>query len=124
MENGEKQEKVFEVAGDPNNGASVNLDTCATSGNGFASLCSVWTDTEFDPDQRAFYYARVVDNPSCRWSTRQCVANSVDCSDPDNVPEEFADCCNADYPKTIQERAWTSPIWYRPDAPSCGAAGS
>lgn len=111
---GEKHEEVFEVAGDPNNGASVDTQTCQTSGPGFANLCSVWTDNNFEPEQHAFYYARVVENPSCRWSTHQCVAAAVDCDAPETVPEAFANCCNADYPKTIQERAWTSPIWYQP----------
>lgn len=114
IENGQKREAVFEVAGNPANGASVNVDTCETTGSGFASLCAVWEDADFDPAQSAFYYARVVENPSCRWHTRQCIAAGIDCSDPDTVPEAYADCCNADYPKTIQERAWTSPIWYRP----------
>ena len=110
---GEKLEKVFEVAGNPDNGASVDPSTCETSGAGFASLCTVWEDPEFNADDSAFYYARVLENPSCRWSTRICAAAGIDCADPDAVTEEFADCCNADYPKTIQERAWTSPIWYR-----------
>lgn len=111
---GEKHEKVYEVAGDPNNGASVNLADCSTSGTGFASLCAVWQDPEFNAAQPAFYYARVVENPSCRWATRQCIAANIDCGNPDAVPEAYADCCNAEYPKTVQERAWTSPIWYRP----------
>ena len=111
---GEKHEQVYEVAGNPDNGASVNLDDCSTSGNGFASLCAVWQDPAFDPAQSAFYYARVVENPSCRWATRQCVAAHISCADPNAVPAEYADCCNAGYPKTIQERAWTSPIWFKP----------
>lgn len=113
IENGEPREQVFEVAGNPDNGAGVDLSTCETSGEGFASLCTVWEDPDFDATQSAFYYARVLENPSCRWSTRQCLAAQVDCSIPDAVPEAYADCCNADYPKTVQERAWTSPIWYR-----------
>lgn len=113
VENGVKQERVYEVAGDASNGASVDVDTCATSGPGFASLCTVWQDPDFQPQQSAFYYARVVQNPSCRWTTYQCTAANIDCSSPDSVPDEYADCCNADYPKTVQERAWTSPIWYR-----------
>lgn len=109
-----RHERVYEVAGDPDNGASVNLANCETSGNGFSSLCAVWEDPDFDPAQSAFWYARVIDNPGCRWATRQCVAAGIDCSDPDAVPEEWAGCCNADYPRTVQERAWTSPIWYAP----------
>ncbi len=111
---GETHEQVFDIGGDADNGASVDLTSCETSGPGFAQLCAVWEDPAFDPAQAAFYYARVVENPSCRWSTRQCLAAGVDCAVPDAVPEAFADCCNADYPKTVQERAWTSPIWYRP----------
>lgn len=109
-------EQVFEVAGDPHNGARVDLATCATSGPGYASLCTVWEDPTFNPTQPAFYYARVVENPSCRWHTRQCIAAGIDCRNPDAVPEAWADCCNADYPKTVQERAWTSPIWFRPSS--------
>jgi hypothetical protein len=114
VEDGVKKETVFEVAGDPQNGANVDLATCETSGNGFASLCAVWEDPEFDPGRHVFYYARVVENPSCRWVTRQCLAAGVDCSQPESVPADYEDCCNADFPKTIQERAWTSPIWYQP----------
>ena len=114
VENGAKQERVYEVAGDANNGASVALDTCETSGNGFASLCTVWQDPDFDPAQLAFWYARVVENPSCRWSYRQCLAAQVDCGAPDGPPAGFEGCCDADYPKTIQERAWTSPVWHTP----------
>jgi hypothetical protein len=114
IENGEKREAVYEIAGNKDNGASVDLSTCETSGDGFASLCGAWEDPDFDPAQPALYYARVLENPSCRWSTRQCVAAGISCADPDAVPAAYADCCNADYPKTVKERAWTSPIWYRP----------
>ncbi len=113
---GSTHEQVYEVAGDPANGASVDLETCETSGQGFVSLCAVWQDPDFDAAESAFYYARVVENPSCRWSARQCLAAGVDCSAPDAVPEALASCCDADVPKTVQERAWTSPIWYRPGA--------
>ena len=112
---GDAQEKVFDVAGDANNGASVDVATCTPTGPGTDTLCATWRDPEFDPSQRAFYYARVLENPTCRWSTYVCNANAIDCSDPDSVPETFALCCDARIPKTIQERSWSSPIWYRPE---------
>lgn len=99
--------KVFEVAGDPNNGAGVDLDTCEPLGTGFDTLCKVWTDPEFDPNQSAFYYARVVENPTCRWNTYDCIASVP----PEERPEQ---CSDPDMIRTIQERAWTSPIWYQP----------
>jgi hypothetical protein len=111
---GTAQEQVFDVAGDGANGASVDTSTCATSGPGSDSLCAVWTDPGFDREQRAFYYARVIENPVCRWSARLCNAQGVDCSG--TPPAGLEQCCNPALPKTIQERAWTSPVWYRPEA--------
>jgi hypothetical protein len=115
---GMTQEQVFDVAGDPNNGATVDTSTCTPSGAGADTLCTVWEDPDFAVDQRAFYYARVLENPVCRWSTRVCNAANggagVDCNG--TIPAGYEECCNAAIQPTIQERAWSSPIWYRPEA--------
>ncbi|MEM7137831.1 MAG: DUF3604 domain-containing protein, partial [Myxococcota bacterium] len=141
---GEFQARTFDVAGNPDNGATVDPVSCEPNAGegGFATLCSVWTDPEFDPEVQAFYYARVLENPTCRWTTRGCRSEGIDCEDPSTitspdfalccdltdeqcaaaavdcaalpVPEEFASCCRPRVPRTIQERAWTSPIWYTP----------
>ena len=113
-ENGERKQAIFDVVGAADGGATVNPQPCEPSGPGFASLCTVWQDPQFDPQQPAFYYARVLQNPSCRWSTYQCLAAHIDCSGSGSIPSGYADCCNPSYPRTIRERAWTSPIWYRP----------
>ena len=108
---GVTHEKVYDIAssGEP---ASVDTATCERHGDGAQSLCRVWRDPDFDPDQPAFYYARVLENPSCRWSQYVCVAAGVDCSKPDTVAPGYAPCCAPDHHPIIQERAWTSPIWY------------
>ncbi len=111
---GQSHEKVFDVAGELTD-ASVDTTTCSTSGPGFDTLCAVWKDPEFDASQRAFYYARLLENPTCRWSTHLCNAQGIDCTNPGTVPAEWAECCSPLVPKTIQERAWSSPIWYRPE---------
>ncbi|HEY9037084.1 MAG TPA: DUF3604 domain-containing protein [Pseudomonadales bacterium] len=115
VENGVAHEKVFDVAGTPNNGASVDTNTCVPQGDGYRQLCAVWRDPEFKAQQSAFYYARTLENPSCRWTTRQCVAAGVNCSKPETITAGYEACCAASpYPKTIQERAWSSPVWYSP----------
>lgn len=111
---GQAQEQVIDVAGDANNGAAVNTNTCETSGKGFAELCAVWRDKDFDPAQHAFYYSRVVENPSCRWSQKLCVGAGVDCNDPATITEGYSGCCATDHRPVIQERAWSSPVWYSP----------
>ena len=104
-EDGVTHQRVFDVAGGPND-ASVDLATCRVSGPGHDALCSVWVDPEFDASQSAVYYARVLENPSCRYNAWECSRlpegeRPEGCSDPNVV-------------RTIQERAWTSPIWYEP----------
>ena len=115
-DDGEHRAEVFELAGNPDNGASVDLANCEPQpGNGgFPELCATWTDPSFDPNRPAFYYARVIENPVCRWTTWQCMADGIDCEQPETVTEGYEGCCEARIPKTIQERAWTSPIWYGP----------
>jgi len=107
-------EQVIDVAGDAGNGADVDPLTCTTRGEGFAQLCRVWTDPGFDARVPAVYYARAVENPTCRWSTRACNAAGIDCGEPRSVRRGFEGCCDASIPQTIQERAWSSPIWYTP----------
>jgi len=87
-------------------GASVDPDTCALRGAGADALCATWSDPDFDPDRTAVYYARVVENPTCRWSTWQCLSLA-----PEDRPDG---CSDPRVPRTIQERAWTSPIWLLP----------
>ncbi len=111
---GRTYEKVFDVAcswgiaPDPktnrcaNNGAKVNLENCEISKNvGSNELKTIWKDPEFDPTIKAFYYVRVLENPTCRWSTWDAIKSG-------NKPR-------SDIPLTIQERAWSSPIWYVPN---------
>ena len=114
VENGQGRERVYEVAGDPGGAAGVDLRTCTPRGRGFDELCTVWQAPDFDPSAPAFYYARAVENPSCRWNTYVCNAHGVDCASPDTVPRELRPCCDPAWPKTIQERAWSSPIWFSP----------
>ncbi|MEZ5501501.1 MAG: DUF3604 domain-containing protein [Halioglobus sp.] len=111
---GKRHERVVDVAGNPANGASVDLKTCATSGSGFADLCTVWVDEAFNPNERAYYYSRVVENPTCRWSQRLCAAAGVDCARPETIGEGYEGCCSAEHRPVIQERAWSSPVWYSP----------
>ena len=137
-EAGAVHEQVIDVAGNAANGAGVDPSTCARVGSGAASLCAVWTDPKFDASQRAFYYARVLENPTCRWSTLQCQSAGVnpfhpECSDQaarateqaleggDAVGDVYGKCCidpkqEPFYSPTIQERAWTSPVWVTPNA--------
>ena len=111
---GETFERVIEVAGNPANGARVDLATCTPEGEGAASLCGTWTDPDFDPAVPAFYYARVIENPTCRWTQRLCLSEGVDCASFDPGAQLYAVCCEDATPPTVQERSWTSPIFYVP----------
>ena len=110
-ENGEAQEKIFDVAWAGNRtiqdngriesiGSTVDIKTATyTNEIGASRLETIWIDPEFDADQSAFYYLRVLEIPTPRWSTYDAVVLGVD------PPEEVS--------PVIQERAWSSPIWYR-----------
>jgi len=138
-EDGKPQTRLFDVAGDAERGIDLNLDTCEPSDDGFHSLCTMWRDETFRPEQRAYYYVRVTEVPTCRWSTRMCVAASYDCEKqtraidkeccgpraglhPRHCGGTVCDqahaedpCCQPDVVSpVIHERAWTSPIWYTP----------
>ncbi len=113
---GETHERVYDIAGETESTASVDLETCQPRGPGADALCAVWSDPSFDPNERAVWYARVVENPTCRWTTRVCNAGGVRCGDPATIGEGFEACCDAKVPKTVQERSWTSPIWFSPTA--------
>ncbi len=121
LEDGVARERVLDVAGDARNGADVAPETCTPRGPGFDTLCTLWSDPDFDPTVPALWYVRVLENPSCRWSAHVCRANGVRCQVPDAVPAALRYCCQPRVPGTIQERAWTSPIWYTP-APSSTSA--
>lgn len=83
----------------PNNDALVDISDCSISSDrGANEIKTVWTDNSFDSTVKSFYYVRVLENPSCRWSTWDAVKNGT-------KPRE-------DLQATIQERAWSSPIWY------------
>ena len=110
---GTSHEQVFDVACSdgltpdtethrcPDNGARVDLSDCSFSlDKGAVELKTRWQDPTFNPAQEAFYYVRVLENPTCRWSSWDAMRAGV-------APK------NGLKP-TIQERAWSSPIWYLP----------
>ncbi|TNF73319.1 MAG: DUF3604 domain-containing protein [Acidobacteria bacterium] len=109
---GDTHEQVVDVAwsGDRQRGAdgqvppvgnTVDLTTAEfTNSIGTATLMGSWTDETFDPEQHAFYYARVLEIPTPRWSTYDAARHGLPLLE--------------DVPVTIQERAWTSPIWHVP----------
>ena len=110
---GRPRQSVHDVAGDAGNGAGVDPSDCRPFGEGADQLCTVWRDPDFKPRQPAWYYARALENPSCRWSARVCLRHRVDCADPE-LPDGLKPCCDASHRRVVQERAWSSPIWYEP----------
>lgn len=111
-ENGKAQEMVFDAACSdgltpdaqthrcPDNGAKVDIKTCEISADkGDPELSVVWKDPTFKPTQNAAYYVRVLENPTCRWSTWDAVNKNAD--------------PNPRLKTTIQERAWSSPVWFQ-----------
>jgi len=108
----ETHEQVYDVAwsGDrkpgrdgklPAVGNTVDAATANfTNTIGASELGTVWTDPDFDPDQKAFYYVRVIEIPTPRWSTYDAFRFGTPI--PDGAPV------------STQERAYTSPIWYTP----------
>ena len=112
-EQGQLHERVISVARSETS-AAVNPATCEVAGDGATQLCAVWQDPDYRPSEQAFYYARVLEDRSCRWSQRLCVSAGVRCDDPSTVTEGFEGCCSAAHQPVIQERAWTSPIWVEP----------
>ena len=107
--NGEQRQRVWDVACSsgrvpdehgqcPKTTAGVNPNTCARTGEeGPRELQVTFSDPQFSADQPTFYYARLPENPTCRWTT--LLANSSESDLP------------ADLPTTVQERGWSSPIW-------------
>ena len=109
---GKTHEKVYDVSwsGDrkpdangklPEVGNTVDLEAANWSNTiGASELTTVWTDPDFDSKQNAFYYARVIEIPTPRWTTIDAFRFGID------IPEGA--------PVSTQERAYTSPIWHKP----------
>jgi hypothetical protein len=102
---GQSLERIYDVVGTTDD-VDVDTTTCQTSGPGFDSLCAVWRDPDFDPTQRAFYYVRLLDIQTC--STYQIDCNRIP---PNQRP---ASCTDGSLQTLAHNRAWSSPIWYRP----------
>jgi hypothetical protein len=131
---GNSHERVYDIAGSADNGAGIDAQTCGRVGRGMQQACSLWQDPQFNASEDAFYYVRVLENPTCRWSTLQCQAAGVNpfseqckaqaevatskAQDLGGTGDIYGRCCTdpareSFYSPVIQERAWSSPIWYR-----------
>ena len=100
---GQTHQSVISIAG-PSEFATVDSQTCEPKGDGSPNLCVVWSDPE--PMDNGFYYARVLENPTCRWSQREC-NNFTSTTKPEGCTESFVE-------QIVQQRAWSSPIWISP----------
>ena len=109
---GISHESVIPIAGGPPASGALDLRTCTPNGSGSATLCGEWQDPDFDSAEHAFYYARLQESPTCRWSAQQCRAQGIDCTTA--PPTGFEACCDGTVPDQIQERATSSPIWVKP----------
>jgi hypothetical protein len=93
--------EIVEGACDGEVGSTVDVDDASwTNSIGRAVLGAHWTDPEFDPARKAFYYVRVLEIPTPRWTAYD--AKFFDVEMPEGTP------------MTVQDRAYTSPIWYTP----------
>jgi len=106
VKDGVAEQRVFDVAGSATAGLGLDLSTCAPGDGGSDALTATFTDPDFDPAAYASYYARVLEVPTCRWSTWLC----------NRLPAEGRPpaCSDPSVKRAQQERAWTSPIWYTP----------
>jgi hypothetical protein len=104
---GAPHEKVLDIAGDPSAGGDADPSTCAPSAAGADTLCAVWRDDDLGAQDRAAYYVRALETPTCRWSTRVCNALPAD-------QQAALGCGSLGVPRMIQERAWSSPVWVSP----------
>lgn len=98
-------EEVFELAV-ASEAAWLDEATC-DAGGGAASVCLTWEDPDFVPERPAFWYVRALEVPSCRWSTLECASFE----DEERPPR----CDEGSVQEHVQQRAWSSPIWYQPD---------
>jgi len=121
---GEQQERIFHLA-NFDAGTTVAADCAVNHAKPEArrfSICELWNDPEYSPAENASYYARVIEQPSCRWTGHLCA--KMEKSGVVNCATDAAHACCAGHagsvPRTLQERAWSSPIWT--DA-SCAAGG-
>jgi hypothetical protein len=102
---GVSHERVITVAGAEAK-AAVETASCTPPAEGSSSLCAVWTDPDFRSQEAAFYYARVLEEPTCSVYQRACNQIAADAR-----PRT---CTDGSLDMTVEHRAWTSPIWYHP----------